>query len=123
MTKALFKSWRDEWLKPQSEKEEVKKETNATEILSTAIPSTKKEANKAANYVDVAPSSIASVEALVTSFPFIVLTTDSKPRSVVTSQGFKKFKNQHAYIHMCFLKQNLVLKFSIKRLLFLKLVK
>jgi hypothetical protein len=48
MPKALFKSWHDERLKPQSEKEEAKKETDATGILCAAIPSTKKEANKAA---------------------------------------------------------------------------
>jgi hypothetical protein len=87
MTKSLFKSWRDERLKPQSEKEEVKKETDTTKILSAAIPSTDKEANKAATYVDVAPSSIASVEASVTSFPFIVLTNDSKSRSVSPKEG------------------------------------
>jgi hypothetical protein len=86
MTKSLFKSWRDERLKPQSEKEEAKKETDATKILSAAIPSTDKEANKAATYVDVAPSSIASVEASVTYFPFIFLT-DSKPRSVSPKEG------------------------------------
>jgi hypothetical protein len=87
MKKALFKSWRDERLKSQSEKEEVKKETDAAEILSAAIPSTEIEANKAATYVDVAPSSTASIEASVTSFPFIVLTTDSKPRSVSPKEG------------------------------------
>jgi hypothetical protein len=55
--------------------------------LSLAIPSTETEANKAATYVDVAPSSTASVEASVTSFPFIVLTTDSKSRSVSPKEG------------------------------------
>jgi hypothetical protein len=87
MTKALFKSWRDGRLKTQSEKAELKKMTDAAEILFAAIPSTEKEANKAATYVDVAPSSIASVEASVTSCPFIVLTTDSKSRTILPEEG------------------------------------
>jgi hypothetical protein len=87
MTKALFKSWRDDRLKKQSEKAELKKVTDAAETLSAAIPSTENEANEAANYVEVAPSSIARVEASVTSFPFIGLTTDSKPRTVSPEEG------------------------------------
>jgi hypothetical protein len=87
MTKALFKSWRDDRLKTQSEKAELKKATDAAEILFAAIPSTENEANEAANYVDVAISSIARVEASVTSFPLIGLTTDSKPRTVSPEEG------------------------------------